>query len=180
VEIKVTKGKPSTICTPNKKWESYDSHSRKTRNKHQNPKVDIQTGRNKFKINMKKKIPIIIESVDEKGYWGRVYIEDNLIVDYSKTLEGLKKKMTKLVFDFHGLAGAKYAFEIQYDISGLFDDKKYLNASAVADRAGISRLMLRQYRSGHKFPTKEKLEKLEFAIHEIGEELKTLKIATMD
>jgi hypothetical protein len=63
---------------------------------------------------MKKKIPIIIESVDEKGYWGRVYIEDNLIVDYSKTLEGLKKKMNKLVFDFHGLVGSKYAFEIQY------------------------------------------------------------------
>ena len=134
----------------------------------------------KREINMKKKIPIIIESVDEKGYWGRVYIEDNLIVDFSKTIEGLKKKMTKLVFDFHGLVGTKYAFEIQYDISGLFDDKKYLNASVVADRAGISRLMLRQYRSGYKFPTKEKLEKLELAIHEIGEELKTLKIATMD
>ena len=110
---------------------------------------------------MKKKIPIIIESVDEKGFWGRVYMEDNLIVDFSKTLDGLKKKMTKLLYDFHKLPSTKYAFEIQYDISGLFDDKKYLNASAVADRAGISRLMLRQYRSGHKFPTKEKLEKLE-------------------
>lgn len=129
---------------------------------------------------MKKKIPIIIESVDEKGFWGRVYMEDNLIVDFSKTLDGLKKKMTKLLYDFHKLPSTKYAFEIQYDISGLFDDKKYLNASAVADRAGISRLMLRQYRSGHKFPTKEKLEKLESAIHEIGEELKALKIAIID
>jgi hypothetical protein len=129
---------------------------------------------------MKKKIPIIIESVDEKGFWGRVYVEDNLIVDFGKTVDGLKKKMTKLLFDFHKLSSTKYAFEIQYDISGLFDDKKYLNASAVADRAGISRLMLRQYRSGHKFPTKEKLEKLEAAIHEIGEELKALKIAIND
>jgi transcriptional regulator with XRE-family HTH domain len=129
---------------------------------------------------MKKKIPIIIESVDEKGFLGRVYVEDNLIVDFGKTVDGLKKKMTKLLFDFHKLSSTKYAFEIQYDISGLFDDKKYLNASAVADRAGISRLMLRQYRSGHKFPTKEKLEKLEAAIHEIGEELKALKIAIND
>jgi hypothetical protein len=129
---------------------------------------------------MKKKIPIIIESVDEKGFWGRVYVEDNLIIDFGKTVDGLKKKMTKLLFDFHKLSSTKYAFEIQYDISGLFDDKKYLNASAVADRAGISRLMLRQYRSGHKFPTKEKLEKLEAAIHEIGEELKALKIAIND
>ena len=126
---------------------------------------------------MKKKIAIIIETVDEKGYWGRVYFDDNLIVDFSKTIDGLKKKMTKLLLDFHKLPSTKYAFEIQYDISGLFDDKKYLNASVVADRAGISRLMLRQYRSGHKFPTKEKLEKLETAIHEIGEELKMLKIA---
>ena len=129
---------------------------------------------------MKKKIPIIIESVNEKGFWGRVYVEDNLIVDFGKTVDVLKKKMTKLLFDFHKLSSTKYAFEIQYDISGLFDDKKYLNASAVADRAGISRLMLRQYRSGHKFPTKEKLEKLEAAIHEIGEELKALKIAIND
>ena len=126
---------------------------------------------------MKKKIPIIIEAVDEKGYLGRLYFEDNLIVDFSKTLEGMKKKMTKLLFDFHKLQSTKFAFEIQYDISGLFDDKKYLNASAVADRAGISRLMLRQYRSGNKFPTKEKLQKLATAIHEIGEELKSLKIA---
>ena len=129
---------------------------------------------------MKKKIPIIIESVDEKGYWGRVYFEDNLIVEFNKTLEGLKKKMSKLLLDFHSFPPTKYAFEIQYDISGLFDDKKYLNASAVADRAGISRLMLRQYRIGNKFPTKEKLEKLQMAIHEIGEELKTLKIAVID
>jgi hypothetical protein len=129
---------------------------------------------------MKKKIPIIIESVDEKGFWGRLYFEDNLIVDYSKTIDGLKKKMTKLLLDFHALVPSKYALEIQYDISGLFDDKKYLNASAVADRAGISRLMLRQYRSGNKFPTKEKLEKLQLAIHEIGEELKSIKIATIE
>jgi len=128
---------------------------------------------------MKKKIAIIIETVDEKGYWGRVYFDENLIVDFSKTIDGLKKKMTKLLIDFHSLAPSKYAFEIQYDISGLFDDKKYLNASAVADRAGISRLMLRQYRIGNKFPTKEKLEKLQLAIQEIGEELKSLKIATI-
>jgi transcriptional regulator with XRE-family HTH domain len=126
---------------------------------------------------MKKKIPIIIEAVDDKGYWGRVNFEDNLIVDFSKTIEGLKKKMTKLLLDFHKLPSAKFAFEIQYDISGLFDDKKYLNASAVADRAGISRLMLRQYRIGNKFPTKEKLQNLANAIYEIGEELKSLKIA---
>ena len=129
---------------------------------------------------MKKKIPIVIETVDLKGYWGRIKFEDNLIVDFSKTIEGLKKKMTKLLYDFHKLSSTKYAFEIQYDISGLFDDKKYLNASAVADRAGISRLMLIQYRIGTKFPTKEKLLKLEGAIHEIGEELKSLKIATRD
>jgi hypothetical protein len=128
---------------------------------------------------MKKKIAIIIETVDEKGYWGRVYFDENLIVDFSKTIDGLKKKMTKLLIDFHSLSPSKYAFEIQYDISGLFDDKKYLNASAVADRAGISRLMLRQYRIGNKFPTKEKLEKLQLAIQEIGEELKSLKIATI-
>jgi hypothetical protein len=129
---------------------------------------------------MKEKIAIIIETVDQKGYWGRVYFDENLMVDFSKTIDGLKKKMSKLLLDFHKLPSAKHAFEIQYDISGLFDDKKYLNASAVADRAGISRLMLRQYRSGHKFPTKEKLQKLQAAIHEIGEELKTLKIAKID
>jgi hypothetical protein len=37
--------------------------------------------------------------------------------------------------------------------------------------------MMRQYRTGNKFPILEKLNKLEFAIKEMAEELKSIKLS---
>ena len=101
---------------------------------------------------MKKKIILIIDTEGKGPLWGRVLYEDNLLVDSGKTVSQIETKMKKLLINFHQLKEDKFAFEIQYDISGLFKDKSFLNASVVADRAGISRIMMRQYRMGNKFP----------------------------
>ena len=126
---------------------------------------------------MKKKIILIIDTEGKGPLWGRVLYEDNLLVDSGKTVSQIETKMKKLLINFHQLKEDKFAFEIQYDISGLFQDKSFLNASVVADRAGISRIMMRQYRMGNKFPTLEKLTKLEKAIKDMGKELKSIKLA---
>ena len=126
---------------------------------------------------MKKKIILIIDTEGKGPRWGRVLFDDNLLIDSGKTVQQIERKMSKLLMDFHQLKQDNFAFEIQYDISGLFEDKSFLNASVVADRAGISRLMMRQYRIGNKFPTLDKLNKLEFAIKEMAEELKSIKLS---
>jgi transcriptional regulator with XRE-family HTH domain len=126
---------------------------------------------------MKKKIILIIDTKGKGSLWGRVLYEDKLIEDSGKTISQIETKMKKVLKNFHRLKEDQFDFEIQYDISGFFQDKNFLNASVVADRAGISRIMMRQYRMGNKFPTLERLTQLEKAIKEIRTELKSIKLA---
>jgi transcriptional regulator with XRE-family HTH domain len=126
---------------------------------------------------MQNKIPLIIESSSEASIFGRVSYDDNLIVDSAKNLVALVKKMKKILKDFHQLNPESIEFEIQYDITGLFDSKNYLNASAVAEKAGISKGMMRQYTSGRKFPSLEKVLLIQKTIHELGKDLQLTKVA---
>ena len=126
---------------------------------------------------MKQKIALVIEGSSEGDVWGRVVCEDNLIVESAADITKLKRKMKKLLNDFHSLAADEVDFEIQYDITGLFEDKKYLNASVVADLAGISRGLMRQYAAGIKYPSEDRLKKIETTIHSLGNELASIKVA---
>ena len=85
--------------------------------------------------------------------------------------------MKKLFHDFHSLNIDEIDFEIHYDIAGLFEDKKYLNASIVADLAGISRGLMRQYAAGIKYPSEERLKKIETTTQSLGNELASIKVA---
>ena len=51
-------------------------------------------------------------------------------------MDRLKKKLKKLLNDFHGLEIGKIEFDLAYDLTALFDEKSYLNLSAVAEKAG--------------------------------------------
>jgi hypothetical protein len=126
---------------------------------------------------MQNKIALVIESSSDSSIFGRVVYDDNLIVDSAKNLEALSKKMKKLLKEFHELKPESIEFEIQYDITGLFDSKNYLNASAVAEKAGISKGMMRQYTSGRKFPTIERVVQIQKTIHQLGRDLQQTKVA---
>ncbi len=121
-------------------------------------------------------IALILESVEENEVFGRVYFEDNLLVDSASTVELLEVKMKKLLFKFHRLKPNDFLFDIQYDITGLFDHKNYLNASVVADIAGISRGLMRQYIAGLKYPSTERTLTIQKAVREIGKELQKIKV----
>jgi transcriptional regulator with XRE-family HTH domain len=123
------------------------------------------------------KIDLIIESASTDSIFGRIKFDDNLMVASAKNLEALNKKMKKLLKDFHQLKAESIEFEIQYDITGLFDSKNYLNASAVAEKAGISKGMMRQYTSGRKFPTFERVMQIQNTIHQLGKDLQQTKVA---
>jgi hypothetical protein len=124
-----------------------------------------------------KKIALIIESVSENEVWGRVQYEDNLIVEEASSIPSLEKKMKKLLKDFHGLKPQEVDFDLQYDIAGFFDQNKFLKATAIAELAGLNDSLMRQYSSGKKFPSFERVKQIEEVIHKIGRELINIKLA---
>jgi hypothetical protein len=81
------------------------------------------------------------------------------------------------LFDFHGLLPYSYDFDITYDLTALFNEKKYLNLSGVALQAGINRSLMAQYAAGKKFPSTQRAKDIEKAIHELGRELVGVKLA---
>lgn len=124
-----------------------------------------------------KTIVLVIEKAAEKELWGRVEYGDNLIVESARNIDRLQVKMKKLLYDFHDLLPEEIKFDLQYDITGLFEEKSYLNTSAVAEVIGINKSLMRQYTSGVKFPSYERTKQIETAIHKIGRDLLKVKVA---
>lgn len=58
------------------------------------------------------KIPLIVETGDDKTVWGRVLYDENLIVDEAPTIEGLQEKMKALLTEFHQLPPEGVAFDV--------------------------------------------------------------------
>jgi DNA-binding transcriptional regulator YdaS (Cro superfamily) len=123
------------------------------------------------------KILLIIEKGTDKGLWGRVSFDDNLIVDSAPSLELLEKKLKKLLHDLHGLSSTKIEFVIVHDLTAVFSEKTYLNLSVVAQKLGINRSLMAQYAAGNKFPSSERARAIENAMHELGRDLLKLRIA---
>src|SRR6478736_2588805 len=116
-------------------------------------------------------IELIIEKARDGNIWGRVNYLDNLLIEKAKTEQELKKRFKKLLADFEELDPKTYEFQIGYDLSSLFEQKKYLNITAIAEIAGINPSLMRQYASGIKFPSAEKTKAIEKIIHTIGQDL---------
>lgn len=123
------------------------------------------------------KIALIIESAKDGTLWGRVQYEDNLLTEEASSVRELESKMKELLKEWHALDRKQIEFELQYDIAGLFDEKKFLNAAVIAERAGINKSLMRQYASGIKFPSFERAKQIEQVIHELGKEMIAVKIS---
>lgn len=121
-------------------------------------------------------LELIIESAKDGEIWGRVKYDDNLIVENAKSIDALEKKMRKLLQIFHKLNPKEISFDISYEIAGFFDSNESIKATGVAKAAGISQLIFRQYTSGKKAPSLERVKQIEAAIHKIGRELVGVKI----
>jgi hypothetical protein len=116
---------------------------------------------------------LIIEMTGQE-YWGRIDINNNLIIDSASSLDSLKRKIKKTVEKIEKINID--SFEISYDLSTFFEQYSYLNVSNIAKRANISPLLMRQYSAGIKFPSAERVKEIENAIHTIGEELSKVRI----
>ena len=114
----------------------------------------------------------------KKDIWGRVLYEDDLIVDVAPSVGALERKFKKLLHDFHDVDPAKVQFEHAYDLTSLFDQYKYFNVSAIAEKAGINPSLMRQYAAGNKLPSPETAAKIEQVIRDIAKEMLTIRVST--
>ena len=121
---------------------------------------------------------LTIEKSSDNNIWGRVTYDDDLLVDSAKTIWRLEQKFKKLLHDFHDADPAKTRFEIAYDLSSLFQNKNFLNISAIAKKAGINASLMRQYAAGIKSPSDETAKKIEGVIRDLGKELLSVRIGT--
>jgi hypothetical protein len=64
-----------------------------------------------------------------------------------------------------------YEFNVKYDLQSLFEYFRIINKSALADYVGINSSLLRQYAKGLAFASDKQRERIEIALHRIGEEL---------
>jgi len=122
-----------------------------------------------------KPLTLIVER-SQGELWGRVHYEDDLIIDSARTLDGLEKKIKKLLKDLHKVDPKIIAFDYQYDLTALFEKFNYLKISAIAEKSDLNATLLRQYVTGIKYPSAKQAKKVEDAIHKIGKELSNIAV----
>jgi hypothetical protein len=118
--------------------------------------------------------PRLIVEISDGELWGRVKIKGNLIVDSASSLDSLQKKMKSLIFDFEELEINQ--FDISYDLTSFFQQYPFINITEIANKTGINYGLMRQYSSGNKFPSEDRVRKIEQAIRDIGKELSRIKL----
>jgi glycine cleavage system regulatory protein len=116
---------------------------------------------------------LIIERSDSK-FFGRVTVNNNLIIDHADSIQLLNRQLKKLIYKFENVAVDD--FDIVYDLTSFFTAHP-LNIGDVAKKAAISPVLMRQYASGVKFPSGDRLQQIEKAINEIGRELSKVKLS---
>jgi hypothetical protein len=119
--------------------------------------------------------PLLIVEKADGELWGRVKIRGNLITDSASTLSALEKNLKYLILEFEEVEVSE--FEVSYDLISFFDEHSYLNISDIAKRAGINQALMRQYASGNKFPSQDRVTQIETAIREIGKELSKVRLS---
>lgn len=121
------------------------------------------------------KLLLIVEK-SEDGYFGRVNYEDNLIVVDGDDIPTLETQAKEQLHTHHHLDTSSVIFELQFDLSALFEYFDILNVTAIARRAGMNASLLRQYRNGQKYPSLKQVQKIEEVIRTIAKELAEVHI----
>ncbi len=118
--------------------------------------------------------PQLIVEKSDGTLWGRVKVNGNLIVDSASTLDKLKNKMKNLIFDFEELKVDD--FILSFDLTTFFEQYPFINIMEIANKSGINYGLMRQYSIGYKFPSEERVRKIEDTIREIGRQLSKIKL----
>jgi hypothetical protein len=122
---------------------------------------------------------IVIEQAKDGTLWGRLQYGEDLLTTSGNDLKELQQNFCEQLEGFYDLDASKLKFEYTYDIGAFFECYSELNISAIAEKAGINASLLRQYKNRMKFPSQAQVQKLEDAIHVIGQELSKVTLVSM-
>ena len=73
------------------------------------------------------------------------------------------------------LNSGKIEFEYRYNFSGFFKSYPFFNVSELAAMIGINPSLMRKYKNGLAFASKEQRKKIESGIHTISKNLSTVQ-----
>lgn len=135
-----------------------------------------------------KKIIAIIEKASDGGYG--IYLpemEGVALFGYGITEDEAKENLLEnleSILEYYEeenqpvpevLNDGDMEFEYRYDFSGFFKAYPIFNVSALADAVGVNASLLRKYKSGLAFASRQQKEKIEQGIHSLSEKLSTVQ-----
>lgn len=135
-----------------------------------------------------KKIDAVIERSNDGGYG--IYcpqLEGIILFGYGSTEEEAKEDLHNNVeallenYEETGtpipevLNSGKIHFEYKYDFSGFFKAYPIFNVSELATRVGINPSLLRKYKQGLAYASSKQREKIEAGIHNLANQLSTIR-----
>lgn len=124
-----------------------------------------------------KKVELVIEK-GEKGLWGSVKYNNNLIADYGNNLFNLENRLKRLLQELEGVDPETVIFQHTYDVFALFQEFDFLNISKIAKYADINAGLLRQYAAGVKHPSLKQAKKIEETLHRLAAQMQKASVYT--
>lgn len=127
---------------------------------------------------MSKKIAIIVEKSDDgtNTLWGRVQYGEDLLTTSGSDIVELEKNIIEQLQGFYSLKLEDIKFDVKYDLEAFFEAFDALNISAIGRLAGINESQMRQYKKGIKYPSEKQVEKIESAVHELGQKMQKVSL----
>ncbi|MDY9918229.1 MAG: type II toxin-antitoxin system HicB family antitoxin [Proteiniphilum sp.] len=135
-----------------------------------------------------KKVIAVIEKASDGGYgiylpemkgaalYGYGVTEDeareNLMENLESILEFYEEENRPIP---EVLNGGDLEFDYRYDFSGFFKTYPFFNVSALAEAVGVNASLLRKYKNGLAFASRQQKEKIEQGIHSLSEKLSTVQ-----
>ena len=133
------------------------------------------------------KFTIIIEPGDGE-IWGRIEDAPHASpLTVGNSVEAITQSLKELIQDhidhegkdqaeWQGVQVKNIEFDYVYDLTELFDVLSAVKINAIADMAGINQSLMRQYASGVKYPSRQQAEKIQAAVHQLGQKLLKVSI----
>jgi predicted RNase H-like HicB family nuclease len=132
------------------------------------------------------KLTIIIEPGDGE-MWGRIDAPYTMLTTVGNSVEEVTQSLKDLIQDHLDHEGKEQAewqgvqvkdikFEYVYDLTELFEVLSAVKINSIADLAGINQSLMRQYASGVKYPSPTQAQKIQEAVHQLGQKLMQVSI----
>ena len=132
-------------------------------------------------------LTIILEKGDDE-LWGRINDPGFLLTSVGASVEEVTTNLRDLVADFlehegkdspqwNGIRETDITYDIEYDLTALFDVFKAIKITSIAEIAGINASLMRQYATGNKKPSARQAQRIESALRQLGERLAHVSVA---